>query len=60
MKKLFMAMASLCLIASASSCSTDDLATNEVQSKEINNLKLFPSLENGDRDKDDDTTNDKD
>ncbi len=58
MKKLFISVALLCLVVSVSSCSADDLNENlnstDVQSSRNSDTTPFPSLENGDKDKDDD------
>lgn len=56
MKKLCTAMASLCLIVSVSSCTTDDLDEtlnlNEIQTQEIvNSESQHSSIDNGDYDK---------
>lgn len=57
MKKLTIAMASLCLIVSASSCTADDLDENlildEIHIQEIvNSESQSSSIDNGDKDKD--------
>lgn len=66
MKKLLFAMASLCLVVSVSSCSTDDHFTEDLNSNEIQNKEIVnpqppsSSIENGDRDDDKDKDGGKD